>query len=93
MNKPSGSRPYKTKEEIVAEQNAKKHKQKVCEIAILPKHLPYLRQTADAGSVNITSALWLAAFAAYNVENELKLSPEFHGCYQKVYQFIEHKIG
>lgn len=68
-------------------------KQKVCEIAILPKHLPYLKNTADKGAANITNALWLAAFAAYNVDNELKLSPEFHGCYSKVYQFIENKIG
>lgn len=93
MNKPSGSRPFKTKEEIIAEQKASKNKQKVCEIAILPRHLDYLKKSADAGSVNITSALWLAAFSAYNVENEVKLSPEFHGSYLKVYQFIEKKLS
>lgn len=68
-------------------------KQKVCEIAILPRHLPYLKQTQDSGVLNITNALWLAAFSAYNVENEIKLSPEFHGSYPKVYQFILNKIG
>jgi hypothetical protein len=93
MNQTKGTRPFKTKEEIVAEQNAKKKKVRYCEVAILTHHLPYLKQTADAGSANITSALWLAAFAAYNMENELKLSPEFHGCYKTVYQFIERKIG
>lgn len=93
MNKPSGTRPFKTKEEIVAEQKAAKNKQKICEIAILPRHLAYLKQTYDKGSLNITNALWLAAFSAYNVENELKLSPEFHGSYVKVYHFIENKIG
>lgn len=86
------SKKYKTKEELVAEAKAGKKKQRNCEVIIWPHHLPYLQSTHENGVLNITNALWLAAFAAYNAENELKLSPEYHGSYIKVYSFIEHKL-
>ena len=67
-------------------------KMKYAEVKILPHHLPYLNSSKENGSVNILNSLWLAAFAVYNTENALKLSPEYHASYETVYKFISNKL-
>ena len=67
-------------------------KQKYVECNILPHHLNYLKVTKDNGANNITNSLWLTAFAIYNLTAELKLSPEYHGAYHVVYNYIDSKL-
>lgn len=65
---------------------------KYAEVKILPHHLPFLKESKDKGSINVTNSLWLAAFAIYNTENAMKLSPEYHAHYETVYKHISNKL-
>jgi hypothetical protein len=68
-------------------------KLKYAEVKILPHHIMFMDSTVQNGALNITNSIWLAAFAAYNVENKLHLSPANAIAYQKVLTFIKQKIG
>lgn len=73
--------------------HSKGPKLKVVEIALAQPQLKDLERSRDRGVLNLCEPIWLTAFAAYNVENKVRLSMEFAHSYDLVYQFIKGKLS
>lgn len=66
---------------------------KYARLDILPHHINFFAETVENGSENMSSSLWLAAFAIYNTENKFRLSPDNSASYRLVMNFILKKLS
>lgn len=68
-------------------------KKKFAEIKIWPHHLPEMEKSLPRGILNANEPIWLAAFAVYNMNNNIRVSMEFDRSYTIVLNFLKLKLS